>query len=187
MIIIINFDLFLQFHTILIVFVKIYIFQEVLQFLTILMIIENVHNFDFLFTIFENIKNYKTGRGEGECFTENVGLAGVGYTIEIKTSEAGSWEFVFDNVFSETLIGITVLDDWSCTGGKNLAEGVEGEMKCTNEQKEYPAGTYSVKFSSVTCMTGTPGSFVPWREGETPLIKTIKVGDKDYCEGEICK
>merc|ERR1711971_348094 len=126
------------------------------------------------------------GHGNAKCFTENVkNIVGVGYTIEnIKTSEAGSWEFVFDNVFSETLIGITVLDDWSCTGGKNLAEGVEGEMKCTNEQKEYPAGTYSVKFSSDTCMTGTPGDYVPWREGETPLIKTFKVGDKDYCEGD---
>merc|ERR1712172_296267 len=126
------------------------------------------------------------GHGNAKCFTENVkNIVGVGYTIEnIKTSEAGSWEFVFENVFWYTLIGITVLDDWSCTGGENLAEGVEGEMKCTNEQKEYPAGTYTVKFSSNTCMTGTPGSYVPWREGETPLIKTFKVGDKDQCEGD---
>ena len=121
------------------------------------------------------------GHGNAKCFTDNVkNIVGVGYTIEnIKTSEAGSWEFVFDNVFSDTLIGITVLDDWSCTGGKNLAEGVEGEMKCTNEQKEYPAGTYTVKFSSVDGMD-------PWG-ASVPLINTFKVGDKDQCEGEICK
>ena len=123
------------------------------------------------------------GHGNAKCFTENVDNVGQSYTIEnIKTTEAGSWEFVFDqNVYSYTLIGITVLDDWSCN------DLVDGEIKCTNGQTEYPAGTYNVKFSSDTCMAGTPGSYTPWAVGSRPLIKTFKVGDKDYCEGEICK
>ena len=52
------------------------------------------------------------GHGNAKCFTENVDNVGQSYTIEnIKTTEAGSWEFVFDqNVYPYTLIGITVLD-----------------------------------------------------------------------------
>ena len=118
------------------------------------------------------------GHGNAKCFTENVDNVGQSYTIEnIKTTEAGSWEFVFDkNVYSYTLIGITVLDYWSCNNP------AEGEIKCTTGQTEYPAGTYNVKFSSDICDSDT---YTPW--AIRPLIKTFKVGDKDYCEGEICK
>merc|ERR1719430_1525691 len=77
------------------------------------------------------------GHGNAKCFTENVDNTGQSYTLEnIKTSEAGSWEFVFDqNVYPYTLIGITVLDYWSCNNN-GLAEG---EIKCTTGQTEYPA------------------------------------------------
>ena len=119
------------------------------------------------------------GHGNAKCFTENVDNTGQSYTLEnIKTSEAGSWEFVFDkNVFFYTNIDITVFDDWICN------DLVEGEIKCTSGQTEYPAGTYTVKFSSYPCTTSD--TYTPW--AIRPLIKTFKVGDKDYCEGEICK
>ena len=122
----------------------------------------------------QNFKNYQTGRGEGECYTENVNTNGQSYTIEnIKTNEAGSWKFVFD-IYEDTQIKINVFDSWSCN---NL---VESETKCTSGQTEYTAGPYTVEFSS--------DADFPWRVPKgRPTIKTFKVGDKDYCEGEICK
>ena len=48
-------------------FAKIYIFQEVLQFLAILMIFYNFCNFEQFLTIFENIKTTKQGEGRGNA------------------------------------------------------------------------------------------------------------------------
>merc|ERR1719285_1656431 len=113
------------------------------------------------------------GHGNAKCdFTENMAADGSSYTVEnIKTDEAGSWTIVFDKA---QMLDITVegvaSESWSCNNG-----AVEGETECKSGATEYPAGTYTVKISS------DPDS--PWGNS-VPLIKTYKVGDKDYCEGD---
>jgi len=114
------------------------------------------------------------GHGNAKCtFTENVEANGQSYTIEtIKTAEAGIWKFVFDK---NEMMAIDIVgganQNWLCVG---VGVGVGAENECTNGNIVTPAGTYTVKFSSVDGMT-------PWG-ASVPLIKTFKVGDKDQCE-----
>merc|ERR1719234_664169 len=109
------------------------------------------------------------GHGNAKCtFTENIEANGQSYTIEtIKTDEAGIWKFVFDknDMMAIDIVGVPN-QLWLCVGNG-------GENECTLD-KVTPAGTYTVKFSSVDGMT-------PWG-ASVPLIKTFKVGDKDQCE-----
>ena len=111
------------------------------------------------------------GHGNAKCdFTDIMAADGSSYTVEnIKTDEAGSWTIVFDKaqIFDITVEGVAS-ESWGCNN--------EGETECKSGNTEYPAGTYTVKISS------DPDS--PWGES-VPLIKAFKVGDKDYCEGEI--
>merc|ERR1712181_172558 len=110
--------------------------------------------------------------GNAKCtFTENVEANGQSYTVEdIKTDEAGIWKFVFDknDMMAIEIVGGPASQNWLCVGNG-------GENECTLD-KVTPAGTYTVKFSSVDGMT-------PWGTS-VPLIKTFKVGDKDQCEGD---
>merc|ERR1712192_252625 len=116
------------------------------------------------------------GHGNAKCtFTENIEANGQSYTIEtIKTDEAGIWKFVFDK---NDMMAIDIVgganQNWLCVG---TGVGVGAENECTNGNIVTPAGTYTVKFSSVDGMT-------PWG-ASVPLIKTFKVGDKDQCEGD---
>ena len=115
------------------------------------------------------------GHGNAKCdFTDIMAADGSSYTVEnIKTDEAGSWTIVFDKaqIFDITVEGVAS-STWDCTNP------VEGETECKSGNTEYPAGIYTVKISS--------DPDFPWGES-VPLIKAFKVGDKDYCEGEICK
>merc|ERR1711971_1341131 len=110
--------------------------------------------------------------GNAKCeFTENIEANGQSYTVEnIKTDEAGIWKFVFDQdkMMAIDIVGANSNSNWLCVGNG-------GENECTMD-KVTPAGTYTVKFSSVDGMT-------PWG-ASVPLIKTFKVGDKDQCEGD---
>ena len=112
------------------------------------------------------------GHGNAKCkFTENVDANGQGYTVEnIKTDEAGIWKFVFDQnlMININIVGATS-EAWSCVGNWG-----ENEFRCTNQDIVTPAGTYTVKVSSVS-------GFTPLGE-PLPLINTFKVGDKDQCE-----
>merc|ERR1712172_207658 len=114
--------------------------------------------------------------GNAKCtFTENVEANGQSYTIEtIKTDEAGIWKFVFDknDMMAIDIAGVAN-QNWLCVG---TGVGVGAENECTNGNIVTPAGTYTVKFSSVDGMT-------PWG-ASVPLINTFKVGDKDQCEGD---
>merc|ERR1719180_777019 len=113
--------------------------------------------------------------GNAKCtFTENIEANGQSYTVEnIKTDEAGIWKFVFDQdkMMAIDIVGANSNSNWLCVGNG-------GKNECTMD-KVTPAGTYTVKFSSVDGME-------PWG-ASVPLINTFKVGDKDQCEGEICK
>merc|ERR1719180_768872 len=112
------------------------------------------------------------GHGNAKCtFTENIEANGQSYTIEnIKTTEAGIWKFVFDKneMMAIDIVGGPANQNWLCVGNG-------GENECTMGNGQVtPAGTYTVKFSSVDGMT-------PWG-ASVPLIKTFKVGDKVQCE-----
>merc|ERR1712181_193343 len=114
------------------------------------------------------------GNASAKCeFTENIEANGQSYTIEtIKTDEAGIWKFVFDknDMMAIDIVGVAN-QNWLCVG---TGVGVGAENECINRNIVTPAGTYTVKFSSVDGMT-------PWG-ASVPLINPFKVGDKDQCE-----
>ena len=124
------------------------------------------------------------GHGNAKCdFTANMAADGLSYTVkDIKTDEAGSWTIVFDKAQTPPspapylYISISTFGEskyWMCNNDQ-----VEGETECYSSLSSYPAGTYTINVSS--------DPLSPWGES-VPLIKAFKVGDKDYCGGEICK
>merc|ERR1719376_1391918 len=89
-----------------------------------------------------------------------------------RQKKRGIWKFVFDknDMMAIDIAGVAN-QNWLCVG---TGTGNGAENECTNGNIVTPAGTYTVKFSSVDGMT-------PWG-ASVPLIKTFKVGDKDQCE-----
>merc|ERR1712032_1555302 len=98
---------------------------------------------------------------------ESVPLIKAYTSGQIKTDEAGSWTFVFDKA-SDADISII---EWNSIIGGIRCTPLHSE--CSSGEREIPAGTYTVKFSS--------GS-VPWDNTDVPLVIAFKVGDKFYCK-----
>ena len=121
------------------------------------------------------MEGHANAKCESMAFNANMAADGLSYQSGlIKTDEAGSWTFVFDKA-SDAWISI------------KQSNSIVGEMRCTpmssecnSGEREFPAGTYFVKFSS------NP-SAVPWDNTDVPLVTAFKVGDKYYCKGEISK
>jgi len=117
-----------------------------------------------------SMEGHANAKCESMAFNANMAADGLSYQSGlIKTDEAGSWTFVFDKA-SDAWISI------------KKSNSIVGEMRCTpmssecnSGEREFPAGTYFVKFSS------NP-SAVPWDNTDVPLVTAFKVGDKYYCK-----
>ena len=118
------------------------------------------------------MEGHANAKCESMAFNANMAADGLSYQSGlIKTDEAGSWTFVFDKASDAD---ISIIEWNSIIGGIRCSQNSE----CSSGEREIPAGTYTVKFSS--------GS-VPWDNTDVPLVIAFKVGDKFYCKGEISK